>query len=120
MSPVTRETRLATAYPYVWAWGVELGSYPYYMAAESELAQLDDVPDDVIHRDQWDQIGSHGRHERALAAEAAGQAVILRHPDGTPYRVWYRMSWLTQADPELVARVHRYAANLRAGRPARG
>lgn len=105
---------LVRAYPYVWAWGTELGSYNYYKLDESEQAAVDNVPHDVISRDEWDQIGSHGRRERALEQEKAGTAVILRDEKGQPYRVWRRVGVIERED--VRARVERYADNLRNGR----
>jgi hypothetical protein len=106
--------QLRRAYPYVWAWGTELGSYDYYKHDESAVAAADGVPDDVLHRDEWNQINSHGRQERALTQEQAGVAVILRDEQGQPYRVWWRVAVIADADRRQ--RVERYADNLRKGR----
>lgn len=115
---VPSEDALRLAYPYVEAWGINLGSFPYYRAEQTTRAWLDQVPDDVLYCDRWDQIGSHGRHERAVAAEQAGHAVIVADEHGQPVRVWWRFSHIANA--ETVESVQRYATNIAAGRPAHG
>lgn len=110
------QAELRHLYPYVWARGAELGSSEHWRWAESRRAYDDGAPADVVHRDEWDDIATHGRQDKALRAAEQGDAVILRHPDGRPYRVWWRAGSLTE--PTTAARLARYAANIRAGRPA--
>lgn len=109
------DARMIRAYPYIWAWGTEQRSFQHWMRDQTERAAADQVPSDVLSRDEWSSIATHGRHERALAHEQAGNAIILRDAHGQPYRVWLRVGVLP-AESEVRARVERYAHNLRNGR----
>lgn len=103
-------------YPYIHAWGLELGSFEYYRIGEAEIAAKDQAPPDVISRKDWGKI-SRSERETALERERDGTAVVLRR-NGKPYRVWYRVNGIQ--NPDARQRVTEMAERLKAGKPARG
>jgi hypothetical protein len=103
-------------YPYIHAWGLNLGSFEYYRIGEAEIAAEDNAPPDAIHRQDFDRITETER-ERALQAERDGTAVVLRR-DGVPFRVWYRVNAIRGDDTR--ERVTTMAERMLAGKPARG
>jgi hypothetical protein len=116
----TREEGIAMSvkkYPYVNAWGINLGSFEYYRIGEAAMAAEDNVPEDVIYHRDFDRITQSERDD-ALEEEKNGTAVVLRDGDGKPYRVWHRVGCIRNSDTR--ARVTAMAKNLKAGKPARG
>lgn len=37
-------------YPYIWAWGMIMGSFPYFMEGESDKAEAEKAPRTSIYR----------------------------------------------------------------------
>jgi hypothetical protein len=101
-------------YPYIHAWGIDLGSFEYFRNWRAEIAAEDGVPEDVIYYNDFDQIAERERHD-ALAAEREGVAVVLRR-DGQPWRVWYRVNGIGR--DEVRDAVTRMAERLANGLPA--
>lgn len=104
-------------YPYIRAWGIDMGSFDYYIKDRSAEAAEDGAPDDVIYRQDFDKI-SKAERESALDREQQGTAFMVRNEDGTPRRVWFRVNGILPG--EVRARLDKMADNIRAGRPARG
>lgn len=103
-------------YPYIHAWGINLGSFPYYRNSEAEIATADGVPSDVTYRRDFSEITQPERDD-ALRREADGTAVVLRE-GGEPFRVWYRVNGIASAVTR--GNITTTAERLRAGKPARG
>lgn len=103
-------------YPYVEAWGVNLGSFEYFRSGEIEIATEDDAPPDVIYRRDFGQITQSERDD-ALQRDLDGTAFVVRR-DGEPYRVWYRVGGIRSEDTR--SRVTAMAERIKEGKPARG
>jgi|SRR6476469_792635 len=76
-------------YPYIAAWGFDMGSLPYYIKGESATAEADKAPEDVIYKRDFSSI-TEVEKEEALAAAENGTAFLVRNGQGEPVRVWYR------------------------------
>jgi hypothetical protein len=106
----------AKEYPYVYAWGVLMGSFQYYMDGEAEVAAGDRAPSDVIYARDFAQI-TQKEQDDAIRLESDGTAFIVRR-DGEPVRVWHRVNGIHREETRKL--IAGYAENLAAGRPARG
>lgn len=103
-----RTRELIRAYPYIWAWGRNMGSFSYYMEAESEEATADGAPSNVIHRrDLAPGRCSQTERDQYLTSEAEGTAWIIRDGDGTPVRAWALVTDIRR--PEVRDVVEKYA-----------
>lgn len=111
---------LRQRYPYVFAWGAELGSDLSYVVDQARAAYRDGQPEDVLTYAEWEQLDSLTRSailsDRRRATEdgppvpRAYVALALGRPDATPYRVWWRVGKLVG---ERLRRVQRRAQDIR-------
>lgn len=110
-----RTTRYA--YPYIYALGIENGSTPDWCEHMAAKAMEDEAPHDAYRWQPWDQLLRSGAAKPVEEFKKDGRAYLVYGSGDTVTGVWWLARSIENAD--LAARLHHYAANLRAGRDPR-
>jgi len=89
---------LRRRYPYVFAWGSELGSNLDYMVEQARWAYRDGAPADALSYSDWEDLPVAvqtfvlSRVDADAPAPEEFTVLRLARPYAVPYRVWWRVA----------------------------